>query len=81
MRLPQDNVLITPSSRACLADFGLSWAVDPRGNPTMTIGAGALRWQAPEVLQADGLVYEGYTLAGDIYALGCTAYEVELPFP
>jgi serine/threonine protein kinase len=62
-----------------LSDFGLSQFLDKMaaypGNTT-TMG-GSVRWQAPELLLND----EGpmsLTTSSDIWAFGCTSYEVRV---
>jgi serine/threonine protein kinase len=81
------NILITPSHRACLADFGLAVPEDSassRGSmssgisavKTTTIG-GTWRWQAPELLSLElDDVNRKHTLASDVYAYGNVCYEV-----
>jgi len=47
------NILITPSHRACLADFGVASCKDSTSLvTTFTPTAGTLRWQAPELRYA-----------------------------
>ena len=68
---------MTPSRRACLADFGLACAKETQslavssGAPTRA--GGTLRWQAPELLTDDDA---RNTLATDIFAYACVCYEV-----
>jgi serine/threonine protein kinase len=59
------NILITPSHRACLADFGVASC------------KGTLRWQAPELLdpELDDASCRA-TSASDVYAYACVCYEV-----
>ncbi|KAK7037702.1 hypothetical protein VNI00_010928 [Paramarasmius palmivorus] len=73
------NILITPSYRACIADFGLSQVLDIKllqdhetssGDPT----GGTLRWSAPEAFSGGPA-----TKAADIYSCGCVYYEAEIP--
>ncbi|KAK7026369.1 kinase domain-containing protein [Favolaschia claudopus] len=76
------NILVTPSGRACIADFGLSIIVNAmtlRLTTSTTVNhKGTARYNAPELFE------EGpKTFASDIYAFGCVAYEImtgELPF-
>ncbi|KAF5340579.1 hypothetical protein D9611_007322 [Ephemerocybe angulata] len=64
-----DNILIKPSGRACIADFGLARVLsnlDPA--PGSTVLTGTLEWQAPEILEAqlnDNTILP--TAASDIY--------------
>ncbi|KAH7907556.1 kinase-like domain-containing protein [Hygrophoropsis aurantiaca] len=64
------------SGTACIADFGLSEAIDPlRRLATSTQGpshGGTVPYQAPESLLNDGPV----TMAGDIYAFACMLCEI-----
>ena len=61
-----------------LADFGLSKVIEDLNevnmSSTSTACAGTLRWKAPELVETDS--NNGVTLASDIWALGCTIYEV-----
>ncbi|KAK7466334.1 Rho guanine nucleotide exchange factor [Stygiomarasmius scandens] len=70
------NILITPSGRASVADFGLSCIADSevlRWTSMSTIhSGGTARWLAPECL-IDGLPV---TYKSDIYAFGCVCYEI-----
>ncbi|KAJ7063874.1 kinase-like domain-containing protein [Mycena amicta] len=69
------NILVTPSDRACIADFGLASIADTMtvrfSQSTMTIKGGTARYQAPELLHG-GKRHFG----SDIYAFGCTCYEI-----
>ncbi|KAK7001937.1 kinase domain-containing protein [Favolaschia claudopus] len=76
------NILVTPSGRACIADFGLSIIVNAMTlrltTPTTGNHKGTPRYNAPELFQEGAK-----TFASDIYAFGCVAYEIitgELPF-
>ncbi|KXN86652.1 Receptor-interacting serine/threonine-protein kinase 1 [Leucoagaricus sp. SymC.cos] len=83
--LSGDNILITPSGRACLADFGLSNVVLTRlGNwylkSTFLHVGGAVGWMAPELLLQDNAKP---TIQGDIYALAMVFHEAfggKMPF-
>jgi len=76
------NVLVTPSGRACLADFGLATARDTQTTgPSNTNGGsgGTVRWQAPELHSpsSEGSSGSGRnSKASDIYALACVCYEM-----
>jgi serine/threonine protein kinase len=74
-RVIQQNILVTPSCRACIADFGLSVAADPEfkcfPSSSSRGSTGTLRWKAPELLWE-----QPNTRESDIYALGCVFYEV-----
>jgi serine/threonine protein kinase len=73
----QVNILITPSFRASLADFGLATVKDSKAIPLTATSsireAGTLRWQAPELFSEDQSVT---TTRTDVYAFGCVCYEV-----
>ena len=67
------NVLVGVDGVAKLADFGASRHVE-----TITGQTGTQNWMAPEVIRMEKL-----TLAGDIWALGCTVMEMatgKVPF-
>ncbi|KAK7026375.1 kinase domain-containing protein [Favolaschia claudopus] len=77
------NILVTPSERACIADFGLSIIVNAMTlrltTSTIANRGGTARYHAPELFGETGVK----TFASDIYAFGCVAYEImtgELPF-
>ena len=73
------NILVDPSGRARLADFGLS-AVDDRQIKHWTsqsaVGSkgGTARWQAPELNERDDVIHN--SKESDIYAWSCVCYEV-----
>ncbi|KAJ7025741.1 kinase-like domain-containing protein [Mycena alexandri] len=77
------NILVTPSARACIADFGLSYITNPMTfrftHVTVERGrGGTLRYQAPELFQ-DEINHYG----SDIYAFACVCYEImtgKVPF-
>ncbi|KAF7354927.1 Protein kinase domain-containing protein [Mycena sanguinolenta] len=65
------NILVTPSGRACISDFGLSTIVDEL-SLKMTFSsrsgrAGTVRYQAPELLKNESPTHFG----SDIYAFAC----------
>ncbi|KAJ7235054.1 kinase-like domain-containing protein [Mycena rebaudengoi] len=70
------NILVTPSGRACIADFGLSSIADVVTlrftHSTATAKGGTTRWQAPELLRGEHPSHYG----SDIYAFACVCYEV-----
>ncbi|KIM71487.1 hypothetical protein PILCRDRAFT_82730 [Piloderma croceum F 1598] len=86
--LKGDNVLVTPSGHACLADFGWSKAKYSeafRGSSDSTSSGqitGTMRWKAPELFSPpEGLTSN--TQASDMYAFGCVCYEIfanDVPF-
>ncbi|KAJ7919572.1 kinase-like domain-containing protein [Mycena leptocephala] len=77
------NILVTPSGRACITDFGLSSIVDEL-SLKMTCSshsgrAGTVRYQAPELLSNDSSNHFG----SDVYAFACVCYEIltgKVPF-
>ncbi|KAF8211580.1 kinase-like domain-containing protein [Mycena galopus ATCC 62051] len=79
----QLNILVTPSGRACIADFGLSSIVDEL-SLKMTFSShsgrgGTVRYQAPELLKNDSPNHFG----SDVYAFACVCYEIltgKVPF-
>ncbi|KAJ7235048.1 kinase-like domain-containing protein [Mycena rebaudengoi] len=70
------NVLVTPSRRACITDFGLSSIADVVTlrftHSTVIAKGGTTRWQAPELLRGEHPNHYG----SDIYAFACVCYEV-----
>ncbi|KAJ7169048.1 kinase-like domain-containing protein [Mycena crocata] len=70
------NILVTPSLRACITDFGLSTTVAAMSsfqftNSSKRARGGTVRYQAPELLRG------GHNhLGSDIYAFACVAYEL-----
>ncbi|KAJ6509033.1 kinase-like domain-containing protein [Mycena sanguinolenta] len=81
--LKTPNILVTPSGRACITDFGLSTIVDEL-SLKMTFSsrngqAGTVRYQAPELLKNERPNHYG----SDVYAFACVSYEIltgKLPF-
>ncbi|KAJ7895954.1 kinase-like domain-containing protein [Mycena olivaceomarginata] len=70
------NILVTPSGRACIADFGLASIVDEL-SLKMTFSsrsgrAGTVRYQAPELLANERSSHFG----SDVYAFACVCYEI-----
>ncbi|KAJ7585350.1 kinase-like domain-containing protein [Mycena floridula] len=68
------NVLITDQGNAVICDFGLSRVLQDlvgSGYSTSSL-AGSIPWQAPELFS----VGHRKTFASDIWALGCTVYEI-----
>ncbi|KAJ7249440.1 kinase-like domain-containing protein [Mycena rebaudengoi] len=80
------NILVTPSQRACIADFGLSSIVNAMTlrltTSTATANRGTARYQAPELFQP-GEEETTKTFESDIYSFACVCYEIltgRLPF-
>ncbi|KAJ7489303.1 kinase-like domain-containing protein [Mycena latifolia] len=78
------NILVTPSRRACITDFGLSSIADAmtlrftHTTPSNTRG-GTARYQAPELFRGDSKSHFG----SDVYAFACVCYEIltgKVPF-
>ncbi|KAJ7716341.1 kinase-like domain-containing protein, partial [Mycena metata] len=74
--LKSANILVTPSGRACIADFGLSYVTNPMTfrftHVTVERGqGGTLRYQAPELFQ-DHVNHSG----SNTYAFACVCYEI-----
>ncbi|KAJ7768220.1 kinase-like domain-containing protein [Mycena metata] len=77
------NVLVTPSRRACICDFGLSSIVNEitlrLTQSTSVAQKGTPRYYAPELLRPQGKK----SFASDVYAFACVCYEIlteKLPF-
>jgi len=78
----QLNILVTPASRACLADFGLATARDSKpiimSSMSSNRTTGTLRWQAPELLNPESDEGDGRNnMSSDVYAFACVCYEVK----
>ncbi|KAJ7688617.1 kinase-like domain-containing protein [Mycena rosella] len=82
--LKGDNIFITPSRRACIADFGLSSIITPISsiqftNSSKRTQGGTIRYQAPELHKG------GHNdLRSDVYAFASVVYELltgRPPFP
>lgn len=62
-----------------LADFGLSVIADVGNSFTETHGINALPWTSPELIKSgDDAQGVRPTFESDIYAYGCTCFEVSL---
>ncbi|KAJ7855358.1 kinase-like domain-containing protein, partial [Mycena leptocephala] len=77
------NILVTPSGKACIADFGLSSITHAMTllftTSTANGRGGTARYQAPELFQG-GQNHFG----SDVYAFACVCYEImsgTIPFP
>ncbi|KAJ6487845.1 kinase-like domain-containing protein [Mycena sanguinolenta] len=70
------NILVTPSHRACVADFGLSFIVNRSTlrftHSTASYSGGTARYLAPELLLGEKQSHYG----SDIYAFACVCYEI-----
>ncbi|KAJ7779202.1 hypothetical protein B0H16DRAFT_808645 [Mycena metata] len=70
------NILVTPSRRACICDFGLSSIVNEITlrlvHSTTTAPKGTPRYYAPELLQSNAKKH----FASDTYAFACVCYEI-----
>ncbi|KAF7369136.1 Protein kinase domain-containing protein [Mycena venus] len=80
------SILVTPSHRACIADFGVSSiakAMTARfTHSTVTAQAGTARYQAPELFEVENPAQIHF--GSDVYAFGCVCYEIltgKVPFP
>lgn len=69
------NLMITPSGRAMLLDFGLASSTGGATSGITRTGAnlGSLPYMSPEQVQGD---FKGLDARADIYALGVTLYEM-----
>ncbi|KAG9030897.1 hypothetical protein FS837_003158, partial [Tulasnella sp. UAMH 9824] len=74
-RLDISNVLITDTLRTVLCDFGLSSFMEEStsGLTTSRSFKDALRYMSPELLLEDE---KKHTLESDVWAWGCTAFEI-----
>lgn len=78
--LKASNLMVEPSGRIRILDFGLARRLDPLATQTVAAGGGegTISYMAPERLQG-----RGPTPSADIYALGVILYELlagKLPF-
>ncbi|KAJ7113484.1 kinase-like domain-containing protein [Mycena epipterygia] len=76
------NILVTPSRRACIADFGLASITDAMTvrftHSTVSSRGGTGRYLAPELVQGDKAHF-----GSDVYAFACVCYEIltgKVPF-
>ncbi|KAJ6551288.1 kinase-like domain-containing protein, partial [Mycena capillaripes] len=76
------NILVTPSRRACIADFGLSSIANAMTlrftHSTVYARGGTVRYQSPELLRG-----ESQHFGSDVYAFACVCYEImtgKVPF-
>ncbi|KAJ7679066.1 kinase-like domain-containing protein, partial [Mycena polygramma] len=74
--LKAENIFVTLSGRACIADFGLSSIITSKSSMLFKSSSkqshgGTTRYQAPELLRGSR-----NSLCSDIYAFACLAYEV-----
>ncbi|EEB97608.1 hypothetical protein MPER_03040 [Moniliophthora perniciosa FA553] len=69
------NILIKPSGRPCIADFGLARVADSQvlrmSSSTGAHHRGTVRWFAPEVHSG-----KRTSKSSDVYAFGCVCYEI-----
>jgi serine/threonine protein kinase len=86
--LIQENVLVDDEGNACIADFGLSVALDGFSTGrTRSILGGTFRYLAPELMGSDNNEDNGdddavqRTTESDIYALACTCCQVSKATP
>ncbi|PBK63642.1 kinase-like protein [Armillaria solidipes] len=71
--LKGDNILISDDHRAVIADFGISFVMGATtfGTSSSSRKGGTVRWQAPEVLNANP-----NSFSADVYSLACVYFEV-----
>ncbi|KFK39944.1 hypothetical protein AALP_AA3G309800 [Arabis alpina] len=70
------NILVDPNGEIKLADFGMAKHVTAYS--TMLSFKGSPYWMAPEVIMNNN---DGYTLAVDVWSLGCTILEMATAKP
>ncbi|KAJ7778212.1 kinase-like domain-containing protein [Mycena metata] len=72
------NILVTPSRRACVADFGLSSIVDAMTlkftHSTVSARGGTSRYMAPELISATES--SAMHFKSDVFAFACVCYEM-----
>jgi NIMA (never in mitosis gene a)-related kinase 10 len=64
------NVMITPTNKVKLIDFGLAKTLE-NGIKVMQSVVGTIAYTCPEILQG-----QGYTEKADIWSMGCIIYEL-----
>lgn len=75
------NILIDENGSACLTDFGMSLISEATAYNYGSIhGGGAIRWQAPELIDPEefGLESTRPTPLSDVFSFACTCVEVSL---
>ncbi|KAJ6551314.1 kinase-like domain-containing protein [Mycena capillaripes] len=79
------NILVTPSRRACIADFGHSLIANAMTlrftHSTVTGRGGTARYQAPELFLGQSPSQKHF--GSDVYAFACVCYEImtgKVPF-
>ncbi|THH32513.1 hypothetical protein EUX98_g1658 [Antrodiella citrinella] len=73
------NILLNECGNACLTDFGMSLIAGGTGyNYGSVHGGGAMRWQAPELIDPEMFGLEGTrpTTQSDVFSIACTAIEL-----
>ncbi|KAJ7800305.1 kinase-like domain-containing protein [Mycena olivaceomarginata] len=77
------NILVTPSGRACITDFGVSSITNAMTvrftHSTTNVRAGTARYQAPELFRGESQ----NNFSSDVYAFACVCYEImtgKVPF-
>ncbi|THH29171.1 hypothetical protein EUX98_g5016 [Antrodiella citrinella] len=78
------NILLDERGHACLTDFGMSLIAEATGYNYGSIhGGGAIRWQAPELIDPDefGLTGTRPTTQSDVFLVACTAVELYSGMP
>ncbi|KAL0059515.1 hypothetical protein AAF712_013746 [Marasmius tenuissimus] len=75
------NVLVSDDGQCCVADFGLatieteSLKARIHSSASQAVARGSLPWLAPELMNPDHIDVSNRR-SRDIYALGCTIYEI-----
>jgi len=73
--LKTSNILITDTSRACIADFGLSKSINSLTNIPTYNAVGTPTYMAPEICMT-AINNRTYTKQSDYYALGIILWEI-----
>ncbi|KAJ7066309.1 kinase-like domain-containing protein, partial [Mycena amicta] len=70
------NILVSPSRRACIADFGFSSITDSASFrlTNSTRRGGTSRYEAPELLSLENS--DPNDFRSDVYAFACVCYEI-----
>lgn len=77
-----NNILISDEGRGLITDFGLARVMGSPTGHTTSVVSGSIPWMAPELLTSfSGPIAP--SKASDVWAFGCTAYELlsdEVPY-
>ena len=73
--IKSSNIFISKEGNLILGDLGSAVKIQPFSCYSSLTLEGTLSYLAPEIIQSTSQSYE-YTIASDVYALGCVFYEM-----